>query len=64
MNGRMEGRPAGFCWLHLEAKLGKIERIDKRINGPDRIVLSNPVIEAFGQKCRLSPVSPLNVALH
>jgi hypothetical protein len=47
MNGSMKGRPAGLCWLHPEAKLPKIERIDKRIDGPDRIILSNPLVEAF-----------------
>ena len=49
MNGRVKGRPARLCRLHLEAKLRKIECINKRIDGPDGIVLTNPIVEAFRQ---------------
>ena len=49
MNGRMKGRPAGLSRLHLEAKLREIERIDKRIDGPNGIVLADPIVEALRQ---------------
>jgi len=49
MNARVKGRPAGRGRLHLKAKLCKIEGIDKRIDGPDGIVLPNPLIEALWQ---------------
>jgi hypothetical protein len=48
MNGRVKGRPACLCRLHLEAERSKVERIDKGVDGPDGIVFSNPIVEAFG----------------
>ena len=49
MNRRVKGRTAGLCRLHLEAKLGKIGGIDKRIDGPNGIVLADPIVEALRQ---------------
>jgi hypothetical protein len=49
MNRGMKGRPASLCRLYLEAKLCKIECINKRIDGPDGIVLANPIVEALRQ---------------
>ena len=35
--------------LRLEAKRRQIERINKRVDGPDRIVLADPIVEALRQ---------------
>ena len=46
-------------WLvALEAEFAEIERIHKRIDDPDRVVLVDPVIETFGQQCRLPAIRP------
>ena len=61
----MIGRPPGRRRLDpVEPKLGQIERIDERVDHPNRIVLVDPVIEAFGQQRRLPAIRPLNEALH
>ena len=61
----MVGWPSGRRRLHAsEPELGQIERIDERIDHANRIVLVDPVIEAFGQQRRLPPIRPLHEALH
>ena len=48
---RMIGGPAGRRRLNtVEPELGQIERIDERVDHANRIVLVDPVIEAFGQQ--------------
>ena len=64
-NRGMIGRPTGCRRLDtLEAQLAKIERIDERIDRANRIALVDPVIEAFRQQRRLTPIRPFNEALH
>ena len=47
-----------------ETKLTQSKLVNKDINHPDRIVLVNPVIQAFGKKRRLPAIRPLNETLH
>jgi len=64
MNGRVKRRPPGYRRLHLEAKLREIECIDKGVDGPDGIVLANPIVEALRKESPLASVSLLNEASH
>src|SRR6516164_6364744 len=48
----------------FEAELSEIERIDKRIDHSNRIVLVDPVVQTFGKQRRLCASRPLNEALH
>ena len=64
-NRGMIGRPPGRLRLHpCEPEFGKIERIDERIDHTNRIILVDPVIEAFGQQRRLPAIRSLDKALH
>ena len=61
----MKGGSASRCRLNtIETKVTEIERIDERIDHPNRIVLVDPIIEALRQKCRLPPICPLDKPLH
>ena len=42
----------------------EIKLVDKDINHANRIVLVDPVIQAFGKKRRLPAIHPLNETLH
>ena len=56
MNGRMkEGRPVS-AGCTLKPSSWKIEHIDKRVDGPDGIVLADPFVEKFPAGSPLSPV--------
>src|ERR1700716_4302342 len=64
-NRGMIGRPPGHLRLHpCEPQLGKIERLHKRIDHTNRIILVDPVIEAFGQQRRLTARHPFNKPPH
>jgi hypothetical protein len=55
----------GRRWLDaLEADLRQIQRVDERIDGANRIVLINPIVEALRQKRRLSPIRAFDEPLH
>ena len=59
-NRGMIGRPPGHRRRDpFEPELGKIERIDEGIDHPNRIVLVDPVIEAFGKQCALTAIRTL-----
>ena len=60
----MEGRPAGLRRLHLEAKFRQIEPVHERIDGPDRIILVNPFVEALRQERQLLAIHPGNKPFH
>jgi hypothetical protein len=46
----MVRRPTSCRRLNpLKAHLSQIERIDKHIDHPNRVILVNEIIEAFGQ---------------
>jgi hypothetical protein len=45
-------------------KFRKIKFIDKDINHTNRIVLVDPIFQTFRKQRRLSPIHPINEALH
>ena len=52
-------------WIDTgKAKLDEFKRINEGIDRTDRIVLVDPVIEAFGQQCRLPAIRSLYKACH
>src|SRR5829696_4324938 len=58
-------RPAGYLRLHPpEPKLGKIKCVGEDVDHPNRIVLPDPVFQAFREECVLSAIRPLNEAPH
>ena len=48
----------------VEPEIGEIEHLDERVDYANRIALVDPVIEAFGQQCRLPAFRPNHEALH
>ena len=58
-------RPAGgFRRDPAKSKLGKIEFVDKDIDDPNRIVLTDPVFQQFRKQRALAAIRSLNEALH
>ena len=47
-----------------ETKLAQIEFVDEHINHPNRIVLADPVFQAFGKQRALPAIYPFNEAPH
>jgi hypothetical protein len=47
-----------------EPKLGQIELIDEDIDYPDRIILIDPVLQAFGKQRDLFAIRSFNEAPH
>ena len=45
-------------------KLGQIDPIDEDINNPDRVVLANVILNAFGKQKALTPVQTFHIACH
>src|SRR6516164_10871982 len=55
------------CRLRIDpAKIERteIKRVDKHVNHPNRVVLVDPIIQAFGKQRRLPAIRPLDEALH
>jgi hypothetical protein len=48
----------------FDAHLGQIERVDKRIDHANRIILVNEIIQALGQERPLPTIRLLNEAPH
>jgi Flp pilus assembly protein CpaB len=58
-------RPAGYLGIDpVEPKLGQIEFVDKDVDHPNRIILANPVFQAFRKQRVLTAIRPLNEAPH
>src|SRR5437762_1843472 len=58
-------RPAGCLGIDpAEPKLGQIEFLDKDVDDANRIVLADPVLQAFGKQRALPATRPLNKAPH
>ena len=58
-------RPPGRLRIDpAEPELGQIELLDKDIDHTNRIVLVDPIFQAFGKQRRLPTIHPLNKALH
>src|SRR5438132_9467826 len=62
---RVIRRPAGRLRIDpAEPKLAQVEFVDKDVDDPNRIVLMNPVFQAFRKQRVLPSIRPLNKALH
>ena len=62
---RMVRRPAGGLGINpAEPKLGKIEPLDKDVDHANRIILANPIFQAFRKQRALPAIRALNKALH
>src|ERR1700730_228155 len=62
---RMVRWPAGGLGINsAKPKLGQMEPPDKDINHANRIILANPIFQAFRKQCALAAIHPLNKALH
>src|SRR5205814_7750866 len=58
-------RPAGGLGINpAKPKLAQIEPPDKDINHANRIILIDPVFQAFGKQRGLAAIYPPNEALH
>ena len=61
----MIGRPPGSLRLHaIEAELGQIKPIHENVDHADRIVLADPLLQAFREQCALTAIHALNKTLH
>jgi hypothetical protein len=61
----VEAGPSGRCRLDtIEPEASQIQRIDEGVDHANRILLVDPVVEAFRQKRRLSPICSLDKPLH
>ena len=60
----IRGPPSGLGIDAAEPQLTQIKLVDKDINHLNRILLVDPIIQAFGKKRRLPAIFPLNKALH
>src|SRR3982074_2698410 len=57
--------PAGGLGINsAKPKLGQIEPPAKDINHANRIILANPIFQAFRKQGALPAIHPLNKALH
>src|ERR1700731_2026845 len=62
---RMIGWTSGRFWNHtVKAHRPEIQLIDKHVDHPHRVVLSNVVIQILGKQNALSTVFTLNEARH
>src|SRR5262249_46532560 len=62
---RMVRRPAGDLGLNpAEPKLRQIEPLDEDLDHPNRIILIDPVFQAFRKQRALAAICPLNEASH
>src|ERR1700682_3311209 len=48
----------------VKSKLGEVEFLDKCVDHPDRIVLADPVFQAFRKQRALPAIRAFNKALH
>ena len=57
--------PTRRLWVDAaEADSGEIKLINKDIDRPNRIVLADPIVQAFGKQRALPAIHPLYKALH
>src|ERR1700693_2715042 len=58
-------RPTCARWLNAaEPKFSQIEGRNEGVDHTNRIIICDPVIQAFRQQSRLPAISPLNKARH
>ena len=60
----VRGPPRRLRINPAKTQLTQIKLINKDVNHANRIVLLDPVLQAFGKKHRLPAIRPLNEALH
>src|SRR5262249_39739402 len=58
------GSPCRLRIYPAEIERTEIKLLDKHVNYTNRVVLVDPVIQAFGKQCRLPAVHSLDKALH
>ena len=57
--------PASFFRLHaIKAKLVQIQLIDKHVNDPNRIILSDVIVQMLGEQCALRTIFAFDKSLH
>src|SRR5262249_14580711 len=62
---RMVRGPAGCLWVNAaKLQFGQIELLNKGVDDPNRIILANPIFQAFRKKCTLPAIYALNKPLH
>src|SRR6516164_1875576 len=60
----IRGSPCRLRIDPAEIERTEIKRVDKHVNHPNRVVLVDPIIQAFGKQRRLPAIRPLDEALH
>jgi antitoxin component of MazEF toxin-antitoxin module len=61
----MIGRPTRRRRGHtLKAEIAEIKPVNKDVDGANRIVVADPIVEALRQQRRLAPIRPGNEPLH
>jgi hypothetical protein len=56
--------PSDLGGYPIEAEFAQMEFIHKNVNHPNRIILVDPILQAFRKKCALPAIRTLNEALH
>src|SRR5262245_12842357 len=61
----MVGRPAGCFRINAtETELRQIELLDKYLDGANRIIFANPILQAFREQRTLPSIRAFNEPLH
>src|SRR5712671_7223098 len=60
----IRGSPCRLRIDPAEIERTEIKRVDKHVNHTNRVVLIDPIIQAFGKQRRLPAIHPLDKALH
>ena len=60
----IRGSPRRLRIDPAEIERTEIKRVDKHVNYTNRVVLVDPIIQAFGKQRRLPAIRPLDKALH
>jgi hypothetical protein len=62
--GMIRGSPSRFRIDPAEIQRAEVKLVDKHVNHTNRVILVNPIIQAFGKQRRLPAIHPLDEALH
>src|SRR5467141_2388296 len=60
----IRGSPCRFRIDPAEIERTEIKLVDEHVNHTNRVVLVDPIIQAFGKQRRLPAIHPLDKALH
>src|ERR1700682_2219246 len=58
------GTPGHFRIHTLKTQLVQIQLIDKYVNDPNRVILSDVVVEMLGKQCALRTIFAFDKSLH